>query len=971
MNLRSLFGRTASTLLMLSLAACGGGGDGGDSSSASFTIGGAVTGLAAGTQIVLNDNGNDPLTVNANAAFTFVKPVAANGTYLVTITTQPAGQSCSVANFQGAGVTANVANVNITCSAVTHTIAGTVTGLAAGQSVVLNNNGADPTAVSADGAFAFVAPVAFNGSYAVTVGTQPTGQMCTVSNGSGAGVVADITNVAVTCSTNTYTIGGSVTGLAAGKQVTLNNNASDPLTVNADGTFTFPTAVSFNGGYAVTVGTQPTGQTCTVAGGSGAGVVANITTVAVTCSTNTYTIGGAVTGLASGQQVTLNNNASDPLTVNADGTFTFPAAVAFNGSYAVTVGTQPTGQMCTVSNGSGAGVVAGITNVAVTCSTNTYAIGGAITGLIAGQQVTLNNNAGDPLTVNADGSFNFPTAVTFNGSYAVTVGTQPVNQTCTVTNGSGSGVVANIANVAVTCSANTYTVSGTVSGLLSGRQVTLNNNAADPTTVAANGGFAFSTPVAFNGTYTVTVGTQPTNQTCTASNLSGTVTGPVTNVVVTCSPNSYTISGTISGLVPTQQVTLRNNTADPVVVNANGSFTFAAPIAYNTGYAVTVGTQPTGQTCRVTAGSGSNVSANVNTVVVTCRLALAYVVNSTDHSISQYTIGLDGALTQFGAPVDTRGTDPNVVTVDPTGRFAYVTNFGSNTVAQFSIDAATGALSFLGNVSTGGFGSTPYSVAVDPTGRYAYVTNQNDPHGTTNSVAQFTIGSDGRLTAIGSGSVALPAGRVPYQITVDPSGRHAYVANKFAGNETGTGSISQFDIDVATGALTLMTQVSSDNWSIGIAINPAGTFAYVSNIGANTVTQFSIDPGTGGLTLISANTRPTENRPYPVAISVDGQFAYWANKGSDSISQCKINPDGSLPSGTNTTGAGNHPQYVAIDPFSRHVYVVNFADAGFNDGQGSTVWQYDIDPATGAITLIAGAPIVSTGLGPFSITTAR
>jgi 6-phosphogluconolactonase (cycloisomerase 2 family) len=961
MNLRSLFGRTASTLLMLSLAACGGGGGGGDSPPASFTIGGGVTGLAAGTQIVLNDNGNDPLTVNANAAFTFVKPVAANGTYLVTITTQPAGQSCSVANFQGAGVTANVANVNITCSAVTHTIAGTVTGLAAGQNVVLNNNGADPTAVSADGAFAFVAPVAFNGSYAVTVGTQPTGQMCTVSNGSGAGVVADITNVAVICSTNTYTIGGAVTGLASGQQVTLNNNASDPLTVNADGTFTFPTAVSFNGGYAVTVGTQPTGQTCTVAGGSGAGVTANVANVAVICSTNTFAIGGTVAGLASGQQVTLNDNASDPLTVNADGTFTFPTAVSFNGSYAVTVGTQPNGQTCTVSGGSGSGVVANITTVAVTCSTNTYAVGGTITGLIAGQQVTLNNNASDPLSINANGTFTFPTPVTFNGSYAITVGTQPTNQTCTVTNGSGSGVVAAISNVTVTCSANTYTVSGTVSGLLAGQQVTLNNNAANPTTVITNGAFAFSTPLAFNSGYAVTVGTQPTNQTCTVSNLSGTVTGPVTNVAVTCSPNSYTISGTISGLVPTQQVTLRNNGADPVVVNANGNFTFATPIAYNTGYAVTVGTQPTGETCRVTGGSGSNVAADVNTVVVTCRLALAYVVNATDGNIAQYTIGLNGALTEFGTRITTGGTNPNVVTVDPTGRFAYVTNFDSNTVAQFSIDAATGALSSLGTVLTG---LSPYSVVVDPSGRYAYVTNQDDlSGGTASSVSQFTIGSDGRLTAIGAGVVGLPSGSKPYKIVVDPAGFHAYVANR------GTSKISQFNID-GTGALVPMTvpEVAAGSNSLFITINPAGTYAYVSNFGDNSVSQFSIDSSTGGLVAIPANTLTFEvNGPYPVAISPDGQFAYWANKFDDSIKQCKFNPDGSLNCSAGTNGTGSRPQYVAIDPFSRHVYVVNNGIGGV----GNTVSQYDINPIDASVTPISGAPTVPTGNGPFSITTAR
>ena len=244
MTLRSLFGRTASTLLMLSLAACGGGG--GDSPPATFSIGGTVSGLAAGTQIVLNNNGNPPLTVGADGAFTFTQSVSANGSYLVTINTQPTGQTCSVANFQGAGVTANVAIVNVTCVTSTFTIGGTVTGLAAGQQVTFNDNGGDPKTVTANGAFAFSTPVAFNGVYAVTVGTQPTGQTCTVGSGSGSGVVANITSVAVTCSANTFTIGGTVTGLAAGQQVILNNNGSNPKTVTANGAFTFSTPVAFN-----------------------------------------------------------------------------------------------------------------------------------------------------------------------------------------------------------------------------------------------------------------------------------------------------------------------------------------------------------------------------------------------------------------------------------------------------------------------------------------------------------------------------------------------------------------------------------------------------------------------------------------------------------------------------------------------------------------------------------------------------
>ena len=590
-------------------------------SADTFTIWGAVSGLAAGQQVTLNNSGADPTTVAANGVFKFSTPVAYNGSYAVTVGTQPTGQTCTVSNGSGAGVTANVTDVVVTCSAGsadTYTIAGTVTGLAAGQQVTLNNNGANPTTVTANGVFNFSTPVAYNGSYAITVGTQPTGQTCTVANGSGSGVTANVTDVTVTCSTLTYTIGGTVSGLTAGQQVTLNNNGANPTTVTANGVFNFSTSVAYNGSYAVTVGTQPTGKTCTVSNGSGSGVTANVTNVTVTCSTLTYTIGGTVSGLAAGQQVTLNNNGANPTNVTANGVFNFSTSVAYNGSYAVTVGTQPTGKTCTVSNGSGSGVTANVTNVTVTCSTLTYTIGGTVSGLAAGQQVTLNNNGANPTNVTANGAFTFSTPVAFGGSYAVTVGTQPTGKTCTVANGSGSGVTANVTNVTVTCSTLTYTIGGTVSGLANLQQVTLKNG-TEFLTRNANGAFTFTTPVAFNGSYAVSVSTQPTGKTCTVANGSGSgVTANITNVTVTCSTLTYTIGGTVSGLAAHQQVTLRNNGANLTNVTANGDFTFSTPVAFGGSYAVTVGTQPTGQTCTVANGSGSGVTANITNVTVTC-----------------------------------------------------------------------------------------------------------------------------------------------------------------------------------------------------------------------------------------------------------------------------------------------------------------------------------------------------------------
>lgn len=80
-----------------------------------------------------------------------------------------------------------------------------------------------------------------------------------------------------------------------------------------------------------------------------------------------YTVGGSVTGLASGRSLTLLNNGGDALTVNANGTFTFSAALASGRTYTATVCTQPTDQTCTVSSGSGTVASANITNIVVTC----------------------------------------------------------------------------------------------------------------------------------------------------------------------------------------------------------------------------------------------------------------------------------------------------------------------------------------------------------------------------------------------------------------------------------------------------------------------------------------------------------------------------------------------------------------------------------------------------------------------------
>src|SRR5690606_9574410 len=75
----------------------------------------------------------------------------------------------------------------------------------------------------------------------------------------------------VTASDPGFRIGGTISGLADGAQVVLQNNGGDDLTVSANGTFRFATKLAPANAYSVTVLTQPGSpvQICTVTNGSG------------------------------------------------------------------------------------------------------------------------------------------------------------------------------------------------------------------------------------------------------------------------------------------------------------------------------------------------------------------------------------------------------------------------------------------------------------------------------------------------------------------------------------------------------------------------------------------------------------------------------------------------------------------------------------------------------------------------------
>jgi hypothetical protein len=163
-------------------------------------------------------------------------------------------------------------------------------------------------------------------------------------------------------------IAGTVSGLGAERSVTLQNNGSDSLTISRNGNFAFATLLDNSASYLVTVQTQPVGQTCSVANGSGTldAEGTSIDTVRVTCR-DSSSLRGSVSGLLVGVAVTLTDGTVQ-LSVASDGPFSFAEILSDGTAYNVRVQTQPSGQTCNVQNGSGSFIAARFEEIVVTCN---------------------------------------------------------------------------------------------------------------------------------------------------------------------------------------------------------------------------------------------------------------------------------------------------------------------------------------------------------------------------------------------------------------------------------------------------------------------------------------------------------------------------------------------------------------------------------------------------------------------------
>lgn len=282
------------------------------------------------------------------------------------------------------------------------------------------------------------------------------------------------------------------------------------------------------------------------------------------------------------------------------------------------------------------------------------------------------------------------------------------------------------------------------------------------------------------------------------------------------------------------------------------------------------------------------------------------------------------------------------------GRHLYSVNSGNNDgLSAYAVDAATGNLTFLNRVDTGG--GDPSYVSLDKTGRFALVANYSG-----GSVAVFAVQPDGSLgnrTAFiqHTGHSVNPQRQThayAHSIITDPSNRYAIVC------DLGLDKVFVYRFDAQTGTLTPndppFAAAHPGSGPRHPAFSPDGKYLYVIHEMGSIITQFAWDGNAGTLKeLATVSTLPPDFKGTStcaeIQILANGKFLYASNRGHDSIAVFAIAPaDGSLTPIQWIPSGGKTPRNFAFDPTGQWLLATNH-------GSNNAV-VFRIDQTTGKLT---------------------
>ena len=312
----------------------------------------------------------------------------------------------------------------------------------------------------------------------------------------------------------------------------------------------------------------------------------------------------------------------------------------------------------------------------------------------------------------------------------------------------------------------------------------------------------------------------------------------------------------------------------------------------------------------------------------------------------------NGQLKQLQAVSNAKS--PSFLAIHPSGNFLYSVNEAAETgpgkvgaVSAYTIDRKTGKLNFLNGQSS--MGSGPCHISIDKTGKTAFVSNYGG-----GSLAVLPINADGKLgastdsvqqTGSGPNSKRQETSHV-HSAILAPDNRFVYVSN------LGTDKLHIYETNVEASTVQPAKQpfvsVKPGSGPRHFTFHPNGKFAYLVEELTSSVAVFSRNAKTGALTMLDDNVKTlpddfkANNTSADIHIDAAGKFLYQSNRGHNTLAIFAIGNDGRLTLVGEQPTMGTTPRNFMIHPKGDYVLVAH------QDSDNITIFKRD--QKTGKLT---------------------
>ena len=276
-------------------------------------------------------------------------------------------------------------------------------------------------------------------------------------------------------------------------------------------------------------------------------------------------------------------------------------------------------------------------------------------------------------------------------------------------------------------------------------------------------------------------------------------------------------------------------------------------------------------------------------------------------AVSAFARDPTGGALAFLNRVDTDSPGPCHVATEPAGRILLVSHYRGGSVSVLRL-ASDGSIERPADVRFHGEEAKAHAATVDPTGRYAFVTDLG-----LDTVFRYTIDSEGaKLSAQREVVATMKQGAGPRHMAFHPSSSFAYVINEL------DSTMSAFNYGADDGTLdhiqtlsTLPADFQKESYCADVHVLPSGRFLFGSNRGHDSIVTFAIDPSDGSLTTVGHETCGGK-WPRNFHVHSDGKLMLVANQHSDDVTAYRIDEDTGHISATGAVAQVESPAYVGI-----------------------------------------------------------